>query len=274
MPDNQSIKVLFFGDIVGKPGRRAITRIVPQLKEEYKPDLIIANAENLAHGLGVTQKTLDECSRAGVDLFTSGNHIWEKPEVYKIFENIDAPLIRPANYSDDSPGRGQKTLLVGGKSVLVVNLNGQVFIEDKFSCPFHKIDQILDKYKNDKLASIIVDFHAEATSEKVAFGLYLDGRVSAVLGTHTHVATADGKILPKGTAYITDVGMVGLKESVIGIDKNIVIHNFTNPADQSKAHDIPEKGLCIVNAVLVTFNPENKLATDITRIYKEIDTKN
>lgn len=272
MPDNQSIKVLFFGDVVGKPGRKALVKTVPQLKEKFQPDLIIANAENLAHGLGVTQKTLDECSRAGVDLFTSGNHIWEKPEIYKIFENIDAPLIRPANYSDESPGQGQKTLLVGGKSVLVVNLNGQVFIEDKFSCPFHKIDQILDKHKNDELDGIIIDFHAEATSEKVAFGLYLDGRASAVFGTHTHVATADEKILPKGTAYITDTGMVGLKESVIGIDKDIVIHNFLD--EKSKAHDIPAKGLCLVNAVLVTINPENQLATDITRIYREIDIKN
>lgn len=269
MPDSQPIKVLFFGDIVGKPGRKAITKIVPQLKEEFQADLVIANAENLAHGLGVTEKTLNECSKAGIDLFTSGNHIWKKSEVYKLFEDPEIPLIRPANYSDDSPGRGQKNLLVGEKTVLVINLNGQVFIEDEFSCPFHKIDQILDEYKKTELAGIIIDFHAEATSEKVAFGWYLDGRVSAVLGTHTHVATADEKILPQGTAYITDAGMVGLKESVIGIDKDIVMHNFLN--DESKAHDIPTAGLCIVNAVLIKINPKNKQAIDISRINREIN---
>jgi len=269
MPDNQPIKILFFGDIVGKPGRKAITKIVPQLKEEFQPDLTIANAENLAHGLGVTKKTLNECSKAGVDLFTSGNHIWEKPEVYKLFEDPEIPLIRPANYSDDSPGRGQKTLLVGEKTVLVINLNGQVFIEDKFSCPFRKIDQILKEYKNTELAGIIIDFHAEATSEKVAFGWYLDGRVSAVLGTHTHVPTADEKILPQGTAYLTDVGMVGLKESIIGIDKDIVIHNFLD--EESKAHDIPTTGLCTVNAVLIKINLANKQALDIIRINREIN---
>lgn len=150
----------------------------------------------------------------------------------------------------------------------MVNLNGQVFIEEKFSSPFTAIDQILAQFQNANLAGIFVDLHAEATSEKVAFGWHADGRVSAVIGTHTHIPTADETILPKGTAYITDAGMVGLKESVIGVDKDIILNNFTNT--KTTAHDIPEHGLCVINAVLVKIDPVTRHATDIRRIYREI----
>jgi len=270
MPDNNSIKVLFLGDIVGKPGRKALVKSLPQIKQEYKPDITIANAENLAHGIGITLKTFEECLRAGIDLMTSGNHIWGKPDANKIFENIDSPLLRPANYPDQTPGQGQKTLLVGTKSLLVINLNGRVFIEDErgFSCPFKAIDRILEQYDKTDLSGIIVDFHAEATSEKVAFGWYVDGRISAVLGTHTHIPTADEKIMPQGTAYITDVGMVGLKESVIGIDKDIIIKKFLT--QEPITHDIPDKGPCLINAVLVTIDSTTKKTKKIERIYKEI----
>ncbi len=269
MPDNKEIKILFFGDIVGKPGRKAISKIIPELKKELNPDLIIANVENLAHGTGITQKTIDQMLNVGIDFFTSGNHIWSKPVAYEILDNPDIPIIRPANYPDDSPGVGHKTILVGTKSVMIINLHGQVFIEDDLTNPFHKIDKILTDANLDNLSAIFVYFHAEATSEKVGFGWYLDGRVSVVVGTHTHIATADNRILPGGTAYQTDVGMNGLRDSVIGIDKDVILHNFTS--SESKAHEISESGICSINASLISINPTTKKSTKITRIYREID---
>ncbi len=267
MPDNQ-IKILFFGDIVGKPGRKALAAALLGMKKELQPDLVIANAENIAHGVGITSKTLEECRLAGVDFFTSGNHAFKKPDVLNVFANPEAALIRPANFIDQDSGVGFRTITIGKMSLLMVNLNGQVFIEEKFSSPFSAIDKILAQYQDAQLAGIFVDLHAEATSEKVAFGWYVDGRVSAVVGTHTHVPTADEAILPKGTAYITDVGMVGLKESVIGVDKEIILNNFTNT--ETTAHDIPEHGSCVLNAVMVTIDPSTRHATNIKRIRKEV----
>lgn len=267
MPD-KNITILFFGDIVGKPGRNATAKIIPKLKKEFQPDLILANAENLAHGIGVTEKTLNQMIEAGVDFFTSGNHIWKKPAIYELFNNPDLPLIRPANYSDDSPGKGYKIIEVGDKRILVINIHGQVFINEELSSPFHKIDEILTDTKKEKIHGIIVDFHAEATSENVAFGWHCDGRVSAVLGTHTHVPTADNRILLKGTAYQTDIGMVGLRDSVIGVNKDIILNNFIN--EKTKAHDIDDHGICAVNATLLKIDPSTKKAISIDRIYHEI----
>ncbi len=268
MPTKDTLTILFFGDIVGKPGRRALAAILPDLKKELHPDLTIANAENLAHGVGVTQKTLDECMQAGINFFTSGNHIWKKPVVENIFKSQSAPLLRPANYPTDMPGYGHQIVNIGEKKLLVVNLNGKVFIEDEFTCPFHAIDAILDQYSNDDYAGVFVDFHAEATSEKIAFGWYTDGRITAMLGTHTHIVTADETVLPQGTAYQTDVGMVGLKESVIGVDKDIIIEKFLT--GKSKAHDIPEHGNCIVNATMITIDPQTRKALSIKRIFNEV----
>lgn len=267
MPD-KSLTILFFGDIVGKPGRKALAAVLPDMKKELQPDLVVANAENIAHGVGITSKTMEECRQAGVDFFTSGNHAYKKPDVLNIFADPDAPLIRPANFLDQQAGDGSRTLTIGKMPLLMVNLNGQVFIEEKFSSPFTAIDQILAKSQKANLAGIFVDLHAEATSEKVAFGWYVDGRVSAVIGTHTHVPTADETILPKGTAYITDVGMVGLKESVIGVDKDIILNNFTNT--ETTAHDIPEHGVCVIHAVQITIDPATRRATSIKRIYREV----
>ncbi len=268
MPDKEII-ILFFGDIVGKPGRKAIEKIIPSLKKEYHPDMILANAENLAHGTGVTGKTLNQMLDAGIDFFTSGNHIWSKPEVYELFNNPDLPLIRPANYSDDSPGKGYKIIGVGDKKILIINIHGQVFINEDLSSPFDKIDEILTDTKKEKINGIIVDFHAEATSENMAFGWHCDGRVSAVLGTHTHIPTADDRILPGGTAYQTDIGMVGLRDSVIGINKDIILNNFTQ--EKTKAHEIDDNGLVAVNATLVKIDSSTKKAMAIDRIYREIE---
>lgn len=262
------LTILFFGDIVGKPGRKALAAALPEIKKEFKPDYVIANAENIAHGTGITSKTLEECRLAGVDFFTSGNHAFKKPDVLNILADPQAPLIRPANFLDHDEGDGYRTVTIGNHPFLVVNLDGQVFIEEKFSSPFSAIDQILATHRNTNLAGILVDMHAEATSEKVALGWYLDGKVSAIVGTHTHIPTADETILPHGTAYITDVGMVGLKESVIGVDKDIILNNFTNT--KTTAHDIPDHGPCVVNAVLVSIDPSTRRTTDIRRIHREI----
>lgn len=260
------IKILFFGDIVGKIGRQGLKKVLPKLKKKYKPDLVIANGENLAHGLGVTKKVLKEIKEAGVDFLTSGNHIWEKKEIEEIFNDSEWKdfIIRPANWPAGVPGDGAKLLKVGEFFVLVTNLMGRVFLNVDLDCPFRKLDEILAQYKNKKTNAILIDIHGEATSEKVAMGWYADGRVSAVLGTHTHVGTADTKILPKGTAYITDVGLVGAKDSIIGVKKEGPIAGFLTQLPQ--VFEPPEKGEVIINGVYLEINPKTKKAKKIERV--------
>lgn len=229
----------------------------------------MANAENIAHGIGITQKTLTECRQAGIDFFTGGNHILKKPAAAELLDDPDIPLIRPANFEMPTPGLGWKTIPAGKKPLLVLNLNGRVFMEQGFADPFTVFDDIYAQLQPNELAGIIVDFHAEATSEKIAFGWHVDSRVSAVLGTHTHIPTADERILTNGTAYITDVGMVGIRDSVLGVDKDIILHNFLNPSER-KPHDIPRSGLCLINAVLLTINTDSRQAESIQRITKQI----
>ncbi len=271
------MKILFFGDIIGKIGRKAIKQILPELKEEYQPDLILANGENLAHGVGITEKVLSELKEVGVDLFTSGNHIFDKAEAASLLEAKDPLVLRPANYPPTVPGCGFKLVEVGSKSVLVISLMGRVFIRENFDCPFRKIDEILSGVKAKNLAGIIVDFHGEATSEKIAFGWYVDGRVSAVLGTHTHVPTADIKILPQGTAYITDVGMVGAVDSVIGDKKEPIIKSFLDQTSFSL--DIPEEGEVEVDAVFLEISAEGGSASGgdsqigLVKEFKRVDRK-
>ncbi|NQT50336.1 TIGR00282 family metallophosphoesterase [Candidatus Kuenenbacteria bacterium] len=264
------MKVLMLGDIVGKIGRKGVTEALPKLKKKYKPDLVIANAENLAHGKGITEKTLQEMMDAGVDFFTSGNHIWSnKAEVDKILGENELPIIRPANYPPDVLGAGHKIVEVGVYKVLIVNLMGRVFFRENFDCPFRKLKEILEEYKNEKLSAVIVDLHAEATSEKNSLPRYFDGKVSAVFGTHTHVQTSDEQILEKGTAFITDVGMVGLKNSSLGVDLDNVIKNFLDQTPQ--AHEIPEHGTCQIDGVFAIIEPETSLATKIERIKLDVE---
>ncbi|PIY96667.1 MAG: TIGR00282 family metallophosphoesterase [Candidatus Kerfeldbacteria bacterium CG_4_10_14_0_8_um_filter_42_10] len=262
------LKILFFGDIVGKIGRKAIRLAIPILKKRYGPDLIIANIENLAHGKGITEKTLNEVKESGIDIFTSGNHIFKREEGLDLLANKDSLVIRPANYPEGTAGYGEKLVEIGTKKLLVINLIGRVFFEEDFDSPFKKLDEILETHTKDDLSGIIIDFHAEATSEKVALGWYADGRVSAVLGTHTHIPTADAKILPKGTAYITDIGMVGPKESVLGVKKEIIIEKFLK--DLPIIFDIPEEGIVQINAVLITIDTKTKKAKKIELIDQEI----
>jgi 2',3'-cyclic-nucleotide 2'-phosphodiesterase len=206
------MRVLFIGDVVGGPGRRGLAAAMPALSEEHEPDLVICNGENSAGGIGITEKTATAIFDAGVDVITSGNHVYRHREAYEYLDRDDR-VIRPANYPHANPGRGHTVVEAGGRQVCVVNLSGAVGLEVARS-PFHEVDAILERVEAD---CIVVDFHAEVTSEKIAMGWHLDGRVAAVFGTHTHVPTADARVLPKGTAFICDVGMTGSRNSVLGV---------------------------------------------------------
>ncbi len=263
------MKILFFGDIVGKIARRALKEVVPKLKEEYSPDLIIANAENAAHGIGVTEKIIVELQAAGIDFFTSGDHVFDKPDAINVLQAQKPVLLRPANYPAGVAGVGVRVLEVGSRQVLVINLIGRVFMKKDFDCPFRKLDEILSNVKIKELSAIIVDFHAEATSEKVALGWHAAGRASAVLGTHTHVPTADAKILPGGTAFVSDVGMVGATDSVIGDTKEPIINSFLHQLPLQL--EIPEEGEVTVSAVLLEIDPRTRQATKIRRLDRTVE---
>ena len=253
--------ILAVGDVIGKPGRQAVLQLLPGLRQQYNMDLVIANAENIAGGLGVTLVTARELLDAGVDVLTSGNHIWAQKEIIPYLDS-EMPILRPLNYPPGVPGRGY---IVNGQA-MVVNLVGRTFMDD-FDCPFRAMDKLLAELKP-KPPVIIIDFHAEATSEKVALGRYLDGRVSAVLGTHTHVGTIDTQLLPKGTAYVTDIGMTGPMDSVIGDDIEAVINRFLT---RMPHHLSVGKGKTIFNAVLIQVAEDSGQAMSIDRIYREVE---
>ena len=206
------MRVLFIGDVVGGAGRRGLLAAMPGLREEHRPDLVIVNGENSAGGVGITERTANSLFDAGADVITTGNHVYRHREAYDFLDRSDR-VVRPANYPHANPGRGHTVVEAGGRRVGVINLSGAVGLQVARS-PFHEVDSILERIDAD---AIVVDFHAEVTSEKVAMGWHLDGRVGAVLGTHTHVPTADARVLPKGTAFICDVGMTGSRESVLGV---------------------------------------------------------
>ena len=255
------MKILVIGDIIGRPGRKAVAKLLPTLRHKYGIDLIIGNGENAAGGLGLTPNTAQELFDSGIDVITSGNHIWSHKELFPYLDG-NFPLIRPLNYPPAAPGHGY--LLQD--NILVVNLIGRTFIGN-FDCPFRAMDKLLAEFK-DKANVIVVDFHAEATSEKVAMGWYLDGRVSALLGTHTHVGTIDAHILPHGTAYVTDIGMVGPANSVIGDKVDSVISRFLT---QIPSRLSVGEGSVTFNAILVEVDEDTGKATDIKRIEKLVD---
>lgn len=226
------LKILFFGDICGEPGRRVITRTLPSILAKEKPDLVLANVENLAHGKGVTVKTLEELIRAGIQGFTGGNHVFSKRELGdEVFGKYGHLLARPVNIPDTYAGQSAVFIETPKGKVLLGNFLGQVFMEKQFhdpiSSPFTQINDWLTSNQIEKPIATIIDFHAEATSEKVAFGYFIDGKTSALLGTHTHIPTADYKVLPGGTAYITDVGMCGAAGTVLGVVKELSLERFT-----------------------------------------------
>jgi metallophosphoesterase (TIGR00282 family) len=255
------MKILFIGDIVGNPGRKAIKEGLPDLISKLKIDFVIANAENAAGGFGITESIGEELFSLGIHVLTSGNHIWDKKEAvtYILKENR---LLRPANYPPDVPGFGSIVMNTpSGDRVAVLNLSGRVFMSP-MDCPFRKAQEEIAALKK-QAKIIIVDFHAEATSEKSAIGWYLDGDVSAVIGTHTHVQTADEKILPKGTAFITDVGMTGPADSIIGVKKEQIIQKFLT---QIPTRFETAKGETMLSSVVLEINPKTGLSTSIQRL--------
>jgi metallophosphoesterase (TIGR00282 family) len=253
--------ILVVGDVIGRPGRRAVDTLLPRLRQQYGLDLVIANAENAAGGLGLTLATAKELLDAGVDVLTSGNHIWAQSEIIPYLDS-EMPILRPLNYPPGVPGKGY---LITGQT-MVVNIIGRTFISN-FDCPFRAMDKLLAELEP-RPSVIIVDFHAEATSEKVAMGRYLDGRVSAVLGTHTHVGTIDAQILPQGTAYVTDIGMAGPIDSVIGDDAEAVLRRFLTMMPHRLSVG---SGRTIFSAVVVGVDEKSGKATSIDRIYQEVE---
>jgi metallophosphoesterase (TIGR00282 family) len=255
------MRILFVGDVVARAGRRVLKAGLRALRDGESPDLVVVNGENAARGNGLTPQTSDELFRAGADVITSGNHIWDRREVLPLLER-EPRLLRPANYPDPAPGAGVHLLEHPRFGpVAVVNLMGRLFMHD-VDDPFRAVDEILDEL-NGRARLILVDFHAEATSEKIAFGWHVDGRVTAVVGTHTHVPTADERILPGGTAYISDVGMTGPYDSVIGVDKTAVLERFRTQRPVRFSPAERDARLC---AVLIEADETTGLAVSIRRL--------
>jgi len=263
------MNILFFGDIVGKIGRKALAQTLPGLKKRFKPDLILANGENLAHGKGLTPKVVKEVLKTGVDYLTSGNHFFSREETEEVLEE-NLPVIRPANFPLSLPGEGSAIISKDGDKILLINLLGRTFIENEktiLSHPFFKAQEILSNFSEIKIK--IIDFHAEATSEKNALAHWLDGKVSLIVGTHTHIQTSDEKILAEGTAFITDLGMVGALDSVLGMVKERSIDYLLGETEKFKI-EIPEKGRSLVQGVFTLINETTGKAEKIERINEEV----
>lgn len=243
------MKMLFIGDIVGRPGRQAVTKLLPEIIKDESIDLVVANGENLSGGLGITKKNYDQMIEAGVDLLTSGNHLFDKPDIIPYLDDKSIQIIRPANYPEKGvPGYTSHTYEIMGEKIVVANLLGRVFMGTNVDSPFVVADKIIKDFPGH---TIIIDFHAEATSEKQALLQYLNGRVAAIIGTHTHVATADAKISDKGTAFISDVGMVGLENSILGFDAEPIVERFLT--GMPRAYQI-SSGRTTFNSVILETN--------------------
>lgn len=260
------MRILFVGDVVGSPGRRILRPALRKIREEHAPDLVIVNGENAAGGNGITPSTAKEIFRAGCDVITTGNHVWDRKEVIPYLEQ-EPRVLRPANYPDPAPGSGSYVVSdVNGAAVAVVNIMGRLFMP-AVRDPFRAVDAILDSLLG-RAKVIVVDFHGEATSEKMAFGWHVDGRVTAVFGTHTHVPTADERLLHEGTAYISDVGMTGPYDSVIGVDKEQVLERFLT---QRPVRLRPATGDVRLAGALIDVDPGSGRALSIRRILETED---
>ena len=259
------MRILAVGDVVGRSGRKAFADYTPKLKAEKNIDIVVVNGENAAHGKGITYSTFMELLSGGADIITSGNHIWDNKDVMKIIDQ-EPFLIRPANYPEGAPGKGYCIYPYRAKNIGVINLSGRTFMQ-AIDCPFVKSMEIIKEIKN-HCDVILLDFHAEATSEKLAVGFYLDGKVTAIWGTHTHVQTADERILPNGSAYITDIGMVGAYNSVLGICPEIVIEKFLT-AMPTKFE--VEEGPCIYCGIIFDLDDNTNKVVNIERIQQVIE---
>ncbi len=256
------LRILFVADVVGHPGRDAVRAILPGLKKELRPDLTVMNGENAAGGFGLTAKIVAELKGAGADVITTGNHVYAQKEFLGELPNLER-VLRPANYPPAAPGQGWTVVTAGGHDVLVMNLMGRIFLET-LDDPFRTADAILARHAEARI--VFVDMHAEATSEKTAMGWYLDGRASAVVGTHTHIPTADARVLPGGTAYVTDVGMVGPRDGCIGMDREVVIQRFLTGVPN---RFVVASGPVTFNSVLVNIDSSTGRATSIQRIDRQ-----
>ena len=258
---------MVIGDIIGKPGRQAVIHALPDLRAEFELDLVIANGENVAAGAGLTPNLSEELLTQGIDVITSGNHVWDKREVYDYLDS-GRPVLRPINYPDDAPGRGWLIhQLADGEQVAIINAMGRVFM-NQLDSPFAALDALLDGAAEPLPPIRIVDFHCDITSEKNAMGWFLDGRVSAVVGTHTHVPTADARLLPNGTAYISDVGMTGPRDSIIGFSLETVLPRFLShlPTRFNVAD-----GPVSLNGVVISIERASGRATAIQQVQRLIE---
>ena len=255
------MNILLIGDVVGKVGRSAVACLLPEIRRTHNLDIVIANGENAAGGKGLTPSTADEMFEAGVEITTSGNHSWRYNEISPYLDS-EAPVLRPLNYPEGAPGRGY----LCHNGVAVINLMGRTFMPGALDCPFRGANDALANIEGCDI--VIVDMHAEATSEKAAMAWYLDGRVSAVIGSHTHIPTADARVLPKGTAFVTDVGMVGSRDSILGVMKQPVIDAFLNQLPTRFTTD--ESGPVVFNSVLIQVDEASGRATSIQRIDHEV----
>lgn len=255
------MKLLFIGDIVGQIGRDAVRTYLPKLKEKYKPQLTIANAENAAHGKGITEKIYKELLQCGIDMMTMGNHVWDNADIFNFID--DAPkLIRPANLSKHTPGVGYRLVKINQQLLAIINLQGVVFMNHSDN-PFEKAKEIVEECRQ-QTPHIFVDFHAEVTSEKQAMGWFLDGQVSAVVGTHTHVQTNDARILPHGTAYLSDVGMTGAYDGILGLKKDGIIDRFQTQLPTR--HEVPDSGRLLLSACIIEIDDTTGKAKSIQPI--------
>ncbi|NPB07284.1 MAG: TIGR00282 family metallophosphoesterase [Aquificae bacterium] len=258
------MRFLILGDLVGRPARKALREVLPEIRAEVGFDAVIANVENAAGGFGITRKVYEELVELGVDVMTSGNHIWDKKEVFEFIDETPA-LLRPANYPEGVPGRGYGVFKKGKSKFAVINLMGRVFMDCVLENPFTVFDRLYEEVLKETRV-VLVDFHAEATSEKWAFGIYADGRASVVYGTHTHVPTADECLLKKGTAYVSDVGMTGVWYSSVGMKAEGAIRRFLTGL--KTRYEVEEKGQVVVNALLVDVNEETGKALRVERIQR------
>ncbi|HHV61829.1 MAG TPA: TIGR00282 family metallophosphoesterase [Firmicutes bacterium] len=260
------MKILIIGDVVGRAGRRAVKTLLPRIADLHAPDIVIANGENVAGGFGLTDETVKELFAAGVHILTTGNHVWNKKEIYEILER-EPRILRPANYPPGAPGRGSGVFCSdGGVKFGVINLSGRVFMGN-LDCPFRCAETLVEVLRKET-NTILVDFHAEATSEKVALGWFLDGRVTAVVGTHTHVQTADERLLDHGTAYMTDLGMTGPVDSVIGVKKELVIGKFLS---QMPIRFETATGRVCLSGAVIDVDESSGRARSIERVYELYD---
>jgi metallophosphoesterase (TIGR00282 family) len=256
------LKILCIGYVVGSPGCNMLQKHLPIIKEKYGIHATIVNGENCSDGRGITPKNMQFFKHLKVDVVTSGNHIWDKKEIYSYLDQNE-DLLRPANFPSETPGVGVTIFEYQGIAIAVINIQGRVFMKEDLDCPFKTVDSILT-YVQDKTKVILVDFHAETTSEKTGMGFYLDGRVSAVFGTHTHIQTSDDRILPNGTAYITDLGMVGALNSMLGMKKDNIIQHFLT--QMPTRFMVETEGPMLLNGIVVEIDSDTGAALSIERI--------